>query len=230
MNQINVEAQFRQRIFDWQIGYVVVHQDLIGRDTSTDNEVLGYLNSLGDLLCPVAVEGDAVFYRTAWHPDGCPARTPPETSSGVYTLDIGSPGDEAYLGWGWHYPEDISGLTLRWAGILPQESPQTQVYVDLPPDAYTVTLSAQAFWEPRQLSVLINNILVADSVTVPVNSLHDFTFSVPADVIGNGKHVVLTLAYDAAIAPADVEPSDDTRQLAVAVATIRFARSAPAAE
>ena len=65
--------------------------------------MLGYLNSLGDLLCPVAVEGDAVFYRTAWHPDGCPPRTPPETSPGVYTLDIGSPGDEAFIGWGWHY-------------------------------------------------------------------------------------------------------------------------------
>ncbi len=198
---------------------------MIGRDTSTDNEVLGYLNSLGDLLCPVAVEGDAVFYRTAWHPDGCPPRTPPETSPGVYTLDVGSPGDEAYLGWGWYYPEDISGVTLRWAGALPQEMPTTQVYVDLPPDAYTVTLSAQAFWETRHLSILVNDSLVAESLVVPVNSLHDFTFSIPASAIGDGKQVKLTLDYDATIAPADVEPSSDTRQLAVAIDAIRFARS-----
>ncbi len=220
-----VEAQLRERIFDWHIGYIIVHQDLIGRQTSTDNEVIGYLNGLGNLLCPVAVEGDAVFYRTAWHPDGCPPRMPPETSPGVYTIDVGSPGDEGYLGWGWHYQEDISGVMMRWAGILPRETPQTTIYVDLPPNSYTLTLTAQAFWKTRHLNVMINDTILAESATIPVDSLHDFTFSIPASAVGNGKHIKLTLDYDTAVAPADVEDSADTRQLALAIDTIRFARS-----
>ncbi|MEO8393200.1 MAG: hypothetical protein ABI700_09425, partial [Chloroflexota bacterium] len=213
-----VEAQLRQRIFDWPIGYIVVHQDWIGRTTSTDQEVIGYLNSLGDLLCPVAIKQDAIFYRTAWHPDGCPPRTPLETASGVYTIDIGSPGDEAYIGWGWHYQEQVSGLTLRWAG----EYPQTQVYVDLPPDDYTVTLSAQAFHEARQLRLLVNDVPLGDPVTVSVDSLHEYQFTLPASVLGAGKHAKLTLDYDAVIAPADVGQGADTRKLAVAVDWIRF--------
>ncbi len=217
-----VEAQLRQRIFEWPIGYIVVHQDWIGRATSTDQEVIGYLNSLGDLLCPVAVEQDAVFYRTAWHPDGCPPRTPPESAPGVYTIEIGSPGDEAYIGWGWHYQEQVSGLTLRWTG----EYPQTQVYVDLPPDAYTVTLSAQAYHEARQLRLLVNDVPLGDPVTVSVDSLHEYYFSLPASVLGAGKHAKLTLDYDAVITPAEVGQGADTRKLAVAVDWIRFARQA----
>ena len=73
--------------------------------------------------------------------------------------------------------------------------------------------------------MLVNDTVVAESLTVPVDSLHDFTVVVPASVIGDGKHVKLTLDYDATIAPAEVESSTDTRQLAVAVATICFARS-----
>jgi hypothetical protein len=213
-----VETQFRERIFDWKIGYVVVHQDWIGRDTVTNQEVLGYLNSLRDLLCPIAVQGDAVFYRTAWHPDGCPARTPPETSAGVYALDIGSSGDEAYIGWGWHYAEGVSGITLRWAG----EYPQTQVYVALPPATYTVTVAAQAFYEPRQLRLLVNGRALGEAQTVTVDGLHEYSFALPADVTGDGKGVTLTLDYDAVVTPADVGQGGDTRKLAVAVDWIRW--------
>ncbi len=217
-----VEAQLRQRIFDWHIGYVVIHRDLIGRDSVAVQEILGYFNSLDDLLCPYTVEGDAVVYRTRWHPDGCPPRTPPETSPGVYTIDIGSPGDEGFIGLGWHYQEDISGLTLRWLGAYPQ----TEVYADLPPGAYTVTLSAQAFWEARQVRLSVNGAPVGDPVTVTVDTLHDYSFAIPSGVIGDGKHVTLTLDYDAVIVPADVEPSSDTRKLAVAIDWIRFTRQA----
>ena len=217
-----VEAQLRERIFDWPIGYVVVHQDWIGRTSSTNQEVIGYLNSLADLLCPVAIQQDAVFYRTAWHPDGCPPRTPPETSPDIYTIDIGAPGDEAYIGWGWHYQEQVSGLTLRWTG----EYPQTQVYVDLPPDAYTITVSAQAFYEPRQLRLLVNDVPLGDPVGVSVDALHEYEFTIPADVLGNGKHVKLTLDYDAVIAPVDIGQGADTRKLAIAVDWIRFTRQA----
>ena len=218
-----VEPELRDHIFNWPIGYVVIHTDLIGRENATVEEIIGYFNALDDLLCPYAVEGDAVVYRTRWHPDSCAARTPPETAVGVYTIDIGTPGDEAYIGWGWHYQEQVSGLTLRWSGAYTQ----TQVYVDLPPDAYTVTLSAQAFHEARQLRLLVNDVPLGESVSVSVDALHEYNFTIPAAVVGDGKHLKLTIDYDATIAPADVGEGTDTRKLAVAVDWIRFAVATP---
>lgn len=213
-----VEAQLRQRIYEWQIGYVVIHRDLIGRDSTTVQEILGYFNSLDDLLCPYTVEGEAVVYRTRWHPDGCTPRTPPQTSPGVYTLDIGAAGDEGFIGAGWHYAEPVGGVTLRWAGA----TPQTLIYADLPPDAYTVEIAAQAYWEPRQLRLLVNETPVGEPVTVAVDALGEYSFSIPASVIGNGKGVTLALDYDAVVVPANVTDSADTRGLAVAVDWIRF--------
>ncbi|MFN8452595.1 MAG: hypothetical protein U0521_29310, partial [Anaerolineae bacterium] len=213
-----VEAQLRERIYDWRIGYIVIHRDLIGRDSPTVQEILGYFNSLDDLLCPFTTEGDAVVYRTHWHPDGCPLRTPPETSPGAYTIDIGSPGDEGFIGWGWHYAEPVGGLTLRWSGAYPQ----TLIYVDLPPGAYTVELAAQAYWEPRQLRLEVNGTPLGDRVTVTDDGLHEYRFDIPADVIGGGKGVTLALDYDAVVVPAEVTQSEDTRKLAVAVDWIRF--------
>jgi hypothetical protein len=214
----NVERQLRERIFDYPIGYIVVHQDLIGRHGSTPQEIIGYFNSLPDLLCPYTVEGDVAVYRTAWHPDGCPPRTPPETAPGIYTIDIGSSGDERYIGWGWHWQEDVSGVTLRWTG----EYPQTEIYVDLPPDTYTIEIAAQAFWETRRLRLLVNGTALADPATITVDSLHNYTFSIPASLVADGNHLKLTLDYDAWIVPVEVGQSADTRRLAVAVDWIRF--------
>jgi hypothetical protein len=133
-------------------------------------------------------------------------------------MDIGSPGDEGFIGWGWHYAEPVGGLTLRWAGAYPQ----TLVYVDLPPGTYTVELTAQAYWQPRQLRLLVNDAPMGDPVTISVDTLNEYTFSIPASVIGGGKGVTLTLDYDAVAIPAEVDQSADTRKLAVSVDWIRF--------
>ncbi|MBI1255879.1 MAG: hypothetical protein GC204_00265 [Chloroflexi bacterium] len=215
-----VEAQMKQRIFDYPIGYFVIHRDRIGGVGSvTDQEILGYFNSLRDLVCPLWIEGDAIVYRTAWHPDGCPARIPPQDANGDYLIDIGATDDLHYIGWGWHQAETISGLTLRWTG----EYPQTQVYFDLPAGGYTLTISAQSFYEPRRLRLLINDEPVSDPVTVTPDALHPYSFSVPAEVIGSGQHLKLTLDYDATVVPAEVGQGSDSRKLAVAVDTISFA-------
>jgi hypothetical protein len=214
-----VEPELRQIIHDWPVGYVVVHQDDIGRNGPTPQEIIGYFNTLDDLLCPIWVERDALVYRTSWHPDGCPARTPPETEPGVYTVDIGASGDERYIGWGWHWPEIIGGgTTWRWTG----EYPETRLYVDLPPGQYEVSLAAQAFWEARELRVLANDVLLGDPVRVATDSLQTFTFTLPAEVVGQAKHLTLTLAYDSVIVPKDVGQSDDPRKLAVAVDWVKF--------
>ncbi|MEP7294468.1 MAG: hypothetical protein ABI835_21945, partial [Chloroflexota bacterium] len=214
-----VEAQMRQRIFDYPIGYFVIHRDLIGGVGSvTDQEILGYFNSLRDLVCPVWIEGEAIVYRTIWHPDGCPPRIPPQNEAGDYVIDVGSPDDLHYIGWGWHYAEPVGGLTLRWTG----EYPQTQLYLDLPPGGYDLTITAQAFYEPRQLRILLNDQPLGDSVTVSVDVLHPYSFSIPAQLIGSGENLKLTLDYDATVVPADVGQGSDTRRLAVAVDTIEF--------
>ncbi len=223
-------AELRQIIKDWPVGYIVVHQDDVGRNGPTPQEIIGYLNSVPDLVCPVWVERDAVVYRTYWHPDGCPSRTPAETETGVYHIDIGSSGDEKYIGWGWHWPE-LVGLdtTWRWTG----EYPQTKLYVDLPAGAYQVSLAAQAFWEARTIKLLVNDVPLsvvssaAQSATdtqsvVQPKSLQTFTFTLPADVVGQGKHLTLTLDYDAVIVPKNVGQSEDPRKLAVAVDWVEF--------
>jgi hypothetical protein len=223
------EAELRQIIKDWPVGYIVVHQDDVGRNGPTPQEIIGYLNSLPDVVCPVWVERDAVVYRTYWHPDGCPARTPPQTEAGAYRIDIGSSGDEKFIGWGWHWPELVGAdTTWRWTG----EYPQTKLYVDLPAGAYQVSLAAQAFWEPRKIRLLVNDVPLTLVSTVPSdnqavvqpNSLQTFTFTLPAEVVGQGKHLTLTLDYDAVIVPKEVGQSDDPRKLAVAVDWVEFTK------
>jgi hypothetical protein len=215
-----VEQQLRERIAEWPIGYIVIHSDYIWKNGPTLQEVIGYLNSLPDLVCPVWIERDAIVYRTTWHPDGCPARIPPEVEPDTYKIDIGMPEDQKFIGWGWHWQEDVSGLTLRWMG----EYPQTQVYVDLLPGEYEISLSAQAFWENRELSLLLNDTPIGETQSVIIDSLNTYTYHLPAEVVGEGKNLKLTLDYDKVIIPKEVGQSEDERKLAIAVDWIQFKR------
>ena len=217
-----VEAQIRERISNWPIGYLVIHQEYIGREGPTLQEIVGFFNGLDDLLCFYTQEGDALVYRTAWHPDGCESltRTPPEVEPGIYQIDIGSVGDERFIGWGYHWQEAVAGVTLRWTG----EHPQTQTYVDLPPGSYDLAVSMQAFWETRRVSLLVNGTAVGEPVEVGTGSLAAYTWAIPAEVIGDGRHLQVTLAYDSVIVPVEVGQSADTRRLAVAVDWLRFAQ------
>src|SRR5260221_869112 len=215
-----VEFELRKIIYEWPVGYIVIHENTIGLSSSINQEIIGYFNTLPDLLCPVFFEHNAVVYRTAWHPDGCPARTPPEISPGIYQIDIGAPGDERFIGWGWHYAERIGPVTLRWAGAYPQ----TNLYVDVPPGAYELSLSAQAYQRERQLTVQVNGVTVGTS-SVSVDSLGTLTFNVPASAIGNGKHTTVTLIYDGVDVPSQVGVSQDQRKLSVMVDWVRFSRT-----
>lgn len=220
-----VEPELRRIITEWPVGYIVVHQDDIGRNGPTPQEIIGYFNSLPDVVCPVWVERDAVVYRTRWHPDGCPTRTPPQTETGVYRVDIGSSGDERFIGWGWHWPEQVGGdTTWRWTG----EYPQTKLYVDLPAGAYQLSLAAQAFAEARQLSVKVNDtalqLVLPATGTVQPDTLQTLTFDLPAAVVGQGKQLTLSIEYDAVVVPQEIGQSADPRKLAVAVDWLEFRR------
>lgn len=215
-----VEAQLRERIFGWPVGYIVIHQDRIGLHGPTNQEIISYFNSLPGLLCPFAVEGPAVAYRTTWHPAGCPARTPPEVRPGVFRIDVGSPDDVRYLGGGWHWSEQVFDISLRWAG----HEPQASLFVDLPPGAYTVTLAAQAFWQDRSVQLQVNGEPAGEPVTVGTGGLAALSFDVPAGLVGDGRHVEFTLVYDGWTVPAEAGQSADPRPLAVAVDWVEFAR------
>lgn len=212
-----VEAQLRERIDAYPIGYIVVHQDVIGQTTVANQEIIGYFNSLDDLLCPVWREGAAVVYRTRWHPDGCPPRTPPEIEPGVYQIDIGAAGDEFFTGWGWHWQEDVGGVSVRWTGRWEA----AQLYLDLPPADYDMTLVAQAFHQPRTLTVAVNGQHM-DSVTIDPTGLQTVVFALPAAVLGDGDPVQIDLIYDGMLSAAEVGLSDSTRPLALMIDQIRF--------
>jgi hypothetical protein len=218
LDQAAVEAQLRERIYDWPVGYLVIHVADIGINSSTMQEIIGYLNGVGELLCPPTVEHDLVVYRTRAHPDGCEQRMPDEVQPNVYAIDIGSAGDERFIGWGWHWQEQVMGTSLRWLG----QYPTTDVYVSLPVSDYVVQIYAQAFWEPREVRVSVNGQFLEEQYRVSPQSLRDYTFTLPASYINGSEDFQLTLHYDAVIVPVDVGQSADERRLAIAVDSIRF--------
>lgn len=214
-----VEAQLRERIYDWPIGYIVIHQDFVGLHTPTNQEIIGYFNQLDDLLCPFTVEGDAVVFRTRWHPDGCPSRTPPEIEDGVYHIDIGADGDEKFIGWGFHWQEPLFNTMMRWTG----QYPQTDLYVDLPQASYAMSFEAQAFVEERVVDIVVNGELV-DTVQVSPAGLGIYRVEIPAAAIGSGHHIQIRLAYDDVIIPNEAGINPDPRPLALMLQWVQFDR------
>ena len=212
-----VEAQLRRIIPEWPVGYVVVHQDVIGRETVANQEILGFLNGLPDLLCPLWREGDALAYRTTWHPDGCPPRVPAEVEPGVYEIDLGAPDDVSFIGAGWSWAEALPGVTARWAVA---ES-AAHLHLDLPPGCYELALGAQSFEQARTLRVAANGAALGEALIAP-DSLATYTFTLPAAVLDDGRAVHIALAYDApGQTPAEADP-DAARALAVLVDAARF--------
>jgi hypothetical protein len=210
-----VEQQLRERIAQWPISYVVVHQDIIGRNSATVPEILGFLNAHPDLVCPMWVENDAVVYRTVWHPAGCPPRSPREVASATYQLDLGESGDEKFIGAGWHWQESVPGTLVRWA------TQQATLYVDLPANRYTLTMNIQAFRKARQITVSINDKPIGN-VSIPADNLHTFDFNIPAEFVGSGKHVMITISAESADSPANLGLGDDPRKLSVMIDWLRF--------
>jgi hypothetical protein len=136
----------------------------------------------------------------------------------VYRIDIGG-GDLPHIGWGWHYPEQIGGLSARWLGRFET----TQLYLALPPGAYELARAAQSFVEERTFQVSLNGEQVGSATAAP-DSLTEFRFAVPADRVGNGTPLTLTFTYDPAQSPAALGRSDDDRPLALLVDWVQFRR------
>jgi hypothetical protein len=218
-----VRAQMIERIEAFPMGYIVLHTNWLPQDGPTLQEIVGFFNQQDDLLCPMWIEAGAIVYRTRWHPDGCPARTPPELTAGVYEIDIGGADDARYIGWGWHYAEPVGGILWRWTGEYPRIGGDVMpadghlyadLYVDLPPNAYSITINAQSFETARLMTVYVNGVEVGSSLVQP-GGLQPYAFAVPAMLIGDGQHVAIRLAYDDA-------PAMGARRLALAVDNVRI--------
>jgi len=220
-----VEPQLRRIITEYPVGYIVIHQDMIdiGRYHPTLQEIFGFLNSHPDLVCPVFLEHDTVVYRTTWHPDGCPERIPP-MSDGAYVVDIGATNDPFFIGMGFHNPESVAGISVRWTGA----QPETKLYVDLPPigEDYTMSLVAQSFHQDNMTQIWLNDHFLGEYLisTAGLSTTH---ITLPAEWVGDGKQLTITLDYDSAISPADLGMNNDTRPLALMIDLIQFMPSEP---
>lgn len=113
-------------------------------------------------------------------------------------MDIGSPQDSGFLGWGWHFPEEIvPGLRARWTGAphaTDLNAENALLYIDLTPESYELALSWQSFGEMRQVQVRVNEQLLA-TVDVEADSLSETTIDVPQTVFDDGSRLTLSLAY-----------------------------------
>lgn len=225
-----VVSQLRDRIFNYPIGYIVLHTDDIARQSFTaSDEISGFFNGLDDLLCPAEIEGAAIFYRTRWHPAGCAARTPVEIEEGVYEVEIGVAGDRRYLGWGWYAAEPVGGVDWRWIGGQPQLAPASgsvfypaTVYLTLPPGEYQLAVTGQSFEELRALSITVNGVSLPGALDFAPNRLQEQVspiFRTDSD----GK-MTIEFLVDGSLSPSDMGMGDDTRRLSIAVDRIRVLR------
>jgi hypothetical protein len=221
-----VRAQLAERIHAFPIGYIVIHTQWLPQNGPTLQEIVGFLNAQIDLVCPFWIEGDALVYRTSWHPGGCPTRIPAILSDGSYEIDIGSIYDQRFIGWGWHWREDVGGTTWRWTGDYPRLGGErvpdggflhSDLYLELPTGVYTLRLGAQAFAETRAITLTQDGMLLG-TAKVEAGSLQEFSFSLTSA----GGLMNIRLVYDAVLTPAFVGQGDDRRRLAVAVDYLRF--------
>jgi hypothetical protein len=233
-----VEAQLRERIFEYPLGYIVLHTDDIRRASQdATEEIIGFFNQHDDLLCAPSLEGAVVIYRTRWHPEGCEPRTPPEVDGsigGIYEIDVGNPADMRYLGWGWHSAEPVGGTDWRWMGAYPQlaglddaaarEWSEAEIFVDVSPGSYRFGALVQSFHEARELRVFVGDVALEDTWVVRPNVLAPFYVDIPAELIGDGEHLRLRLVYESASVPAEIGVGTDTRRLAIAVDGIMLQR------
>ncbi|MBN1202534.1 MAG: hypothetical protein JXJ20_11825 [Anaerolineae bacterium] len=225
-----VMSELGRVVDEWPVGYVVVHQDWLPT-TDRAQEIFAVFNAHPS-LCYIGVERDAVLYRTSSHPKGCPPRTPPEVEPEVYRLDLGEPGDEGFIGHGWYWQETFGGISARWAGDSPSTwSPdeplrEALLYADLPTgSAYTLTVRAAAFAEPRTVKVVANAVRLGEWTIAP-DDFREYSLTIPADLVEqvSGK-LIISLSADGIASAAELGISADARLITVAYDWVTFQRA-----
>lgn len=214
-------ATFENYVRELPIGYVIVHQSQYDADSATAEDLIGTLNTL-DFLCPVTVEGQAMIYGTAAQPQRCQKRLPPEIAPGRWHINFGLPGDEFFIGTGFHRPEVIGGPPARWLGAMSQN--EAFLYLELPPQhEYLLTFELTAFAGERPLAIYANEQLIAE-VTVSPTAFEAYSVTLPADVFATDNRLALRLVTDTPQSAAELGLSGDARPLSIAINRLEIER------
>jgi hypothetical protein len=98
--------------------------------------------------------------------------------------------------------------------------------VDLPPGAYQLSLSVQAFYRDRNLEVRLNGHVVGKA-TVSHDNLSTLNFDLTAEDIGSGQHLTFELVYDGTDSANALGITDNDRPLALMLDWVKFNQNQP---
>jgi hypothetical protein len=186
--------ELTQLIEEWNIGYVFVHRDMFYRERL--QHLPPFLTEHPD-LCFWREEGDLLAYR-ARPPEGCPPL------EGTVRVSLGSPEDVAYAGTGWYPPENIGGVTGRWAGGIPTAT----LRLDLPPQTYCLRFNAWAYPPDQSVTVEVNEETIT---TLPMpEAWMVYTATIPASAIQAGNATHIRFSHAALLAPSERTGGEST--------------------
>ena len=136
-------------------------------------------------------------------------------------IDIGTPGDDRFLGGGWSAREGNAEYNFRW-------TVGRSAFIALPTKAqapYLVEFVAETFVFPdapgQSVQLLFNGRLVAETEIVPPT--RQYQIEVPREFVRSGFNAV-ELRFATAVSPASQGMSNDSRKLAVRFDRIEFLR------
>ena len=138
------------------------------------------------------------------------------------SIDIGAPGDERFLGHGWAAREQHPNFSFRWA-----DSHSSTVLIPLKTNADDYLLEIE--WGPFSAPELPPQIVSIDVNNIPVTALtlrpgvHVDRITIPSAALRSNLNQI-RFRYEYAVAPQDLGISEDQRQLAIQVASVRLQR------
>lgn len=202
LNPAAATDELTQLIEQWNIGYVLVHRDMLSQE---ELQQLPPFFATHPSLCFWQAEGDLLAYRT--RPlEGCP---PMERTVRV---NFGSPEDAAYVGAGWYLPENIGGVTGRWAGGIQTAT----LRFDLSPQTYCLSLNAWAYPPGQVVTLEVNEEAIA--VLPMLETWTVYTATIPAAAIESGEPTHIQFNHASLLSPHDrtLGESPDQRALGAA--------------
>ncbi len=138
------------------------------------------------------------------------------------SIDIGAPGDERFLGHGWAAREQHPNFSFRWA-----DSHSSTVLIPLKTNVDDYLLEIE--WGPFSAPELPPQIVSIDVNNIPVTALtlrpgvHVDRITIPSAALRSNLNQI-RFRYEYAVAPQDLGISEDQRQLAIQVASVRLQR------
>ena len=138
------------------------------------------------------------------------------------SIDIGSSGDERFLGHGWAARERHPNFSFRWAN-----SDNSTILIPLKTNVDDYLLEIE--WGPFSGPGLPPQIVSIDVNNVPVTTLtlrpgvHVDRITIPSAALRSNLNQI-RFRYEYAVAPQDLGISEDQRQLAIQVASVRLQR------